>query len=180
MRIKPLETTEEIGGKAYVHCHAWKEAYAGLIDQSFLDGRTEELSRQRAQRAFENGVSTLVAIDGDRVAGFVDYGGYRWEDLKDTGEIYAIYVLKEYYGRGLGSALMKRALSELEEYRQIAVWVLSGNARAIRFYQRFGYAFDGQTQTVTLGTPVTELRMILRRGAEGTFPKRHARTGTDI
>lgn len=165
MRIKPLETTEEIGGKAYVHCHAWKEAYAGLVDQAFLDGRTEEMSRQRAQRAFENGVSTLVAIDGDRVVGFVDYGCYRWEDLKDTGEIYAIYVLKEYYGRGVGYALMDRALNALKEYRQIAVWVLSGNERAIRFYNRFGFDFDGQKQTVTLGTPVTDVRMILQRGS---------------
>ena len=165
MLVKPLETEAELRGKAYVHCRAWKEAYAGLVDQAFLDGRTEEMSRQSAQRAFENGVSTFVAKDGDRVVGFVDCGRYRGEDLRDTGEIYALYVLREYYGRGLGWALMDHALDALRDYRQIALWVLSGNERAIRFYRRIGFDLDGEKQILTLGTPVTDLRMRLQRSS---------------
>ena len=163
MIIKPLETEDEINGKAHVHCQAWKEAYAGLISQAFLDSRTAEQSEQRARKAFENGVLTLVAKDGDRVIGFADYGPYRGEDLEDTGEIYAIYVLKEYYGKGVGYALMKKALEALGEIRQAAVWVLKGNERAIRFYERCGYRLDGQEQLLTLGAPVTEARMVLER-----------------
>ena len=163
MIIKPLETEDEIFGKAYVHCQAWKEAYAGLIDQDFLDSRTVEMSEQRARKAFETGVLTLVAKDGDRVVGFVDYGPYRGEYLKDTGEVYAIYVLKEFYGKGVGYALMTKALGALSEFRQAAVWVLKGNDRAVQFYERWGYHFDGQEQILTLGTPVTVARMILER-----------------
>lgn len=163
MVIKPLETKEEIGGKATVHYQAWKEAYARLVSQAFLDGRTVEMSRQRAQKAFESGVSTFVAKDGDRVVGFVDYGRYRRDDLEDAGEVYALYILKEYYGKGVGYSLMSHALGALKEYRQIAVWVLLGNDRAIRFYKRCGYRLDGAKQVITLGTPVTDARMILKR-----------------
>lgn len=163
MFIKPLETKEEIRGKAYVNCTAWKEAYVGLVDQAFLDGRTIELVEQRAQRAFENGVAAFVAKDRDRVIGFVDYGPYRGDDLADTGEIYAIYILKEYYGTGVGRALMEKSLEALRAYSQVAVWVLAGNERAIRFYKGFGFRFDGQQQILTLGTPVTNARMILKR-----------------
>ena len=162
MVIKRLETDDEIRGKAYVHCQAWKEAYTGLIDQSFLDNRTLEMSQERAFRAFQDNVPTLIAKDGNNVIGFVDYGKYRWDDLQDSGEVYAIYLLKEYYGKGIGHDLMEHALQNLKEYKRIAVWVLEGNERAIRFYKKFGYDFDGKKLITTLGTEVTELRMILK------------------
>ena len=159
--IKLLETEDEAKGKAYVHWQAWKEAYTGLIDQAFLDGRTVEMSEKIALRAFENGYPTILAKDGDRVIGFADYGAYRGEDLADAGEVYAIYILKAYYGQGVGYTLMRTALEALKQYRQVAIWVLEGNARAIRFYTQCGFRFDGKKQALALGTPVTEVRMIL-------------------
>ena len=119
------------------------------------------MSQQRAFRAFQNNISTLIAKDGDNVIGFADYGKYRWDDLTDTGEVYAIYLLKEYYGKGIGYSLMCQAVEALKEYRNIAVWVLGGNERAIRFYTKFGFELDGKKMTTTLGTDMTELRMIL-------------------
>lgn len=160
MIIKRLETEDEINGKAYVHWKAWREAYAGLIDQNFLDGRTLETAEERALKAFRNGYQTLIAKDANRVIGFADYGPYRGDDLMDAGEVYAIYILKEYYGKGIGYALMNRALEELKADSQTAVWVLEGNERAIRFYKRCGFQFDGKKQDITLGRPVTEARMI--------------------
>ena len=162
MIIKRLETKDEIKGKAAVHYQAWKEAYVGLVNQDFLDRRTMEMSLQSAQWAFDNGIATSIAKDGERVVGFVDFGHYRLDGLHDAGEVYAIYVLKEYYGKGIGYALMKKALDALSEYPQTAVWVLTGNERAIRFYKRCGFEFDGQKKEIELGTPATEARMILR------------------
>ena len=159
--IKPLETEDEIRSKAYVHWQAWKETYTGLIDQKFLDSRTVEMSEKIAFRAYENGYPTILAKDGNRVIGFADYGPCRNEDLSDAGEVYAIYILKAYYGQGVGHALMRKALEALKQYRQVAVWVLEGNARAIRFYTRCGFRFDGKKQELALGTPVTEARMVL-------------------
>ena len=162
MIIKRLETKDEIKGKAAVHYQAWKEAYVGLVNQDFLDRRTMEMSLQSAQWAFDNGIATSIAKDGERVVGFVDFGHYRLDGLHDAGEVYAIYVLKEYYGKDIGYALMKRAFDALSEYPQTAVWVLTGNERAIRFYKRCGFEFDGQKKEIELGTPATEARMILR------------------
>ena len=96
------------------------------------------------------------------MVGFADFGRYWLDDLHDAGEVYAIYVLKEYYGKGIGYALMKKALDALSEYPQTAVWVLTGNERAIRFYKRCGFEFDGQKKEIELGAPATEARMILR------------------
>ncbi len=162
MIIKRLETKDEIKGKAAVHYQAWKEAYVGLVNQDFLDRRTKEMSLQSAQRAFDNGITTLIAKDRECVVGFADFGRYWLDDLRDAGEIYAIYVLKEYYGKGIGFALMKKALDALSKYPQTAVWALTGNERAIRFYRRCGFEFDGEIKEIELGTTATEERMILR------------------
>ena len=59
--------------------------------------------------------------------------------------------------------LMNAAFEKLAAYKHIAVWVLKGNERAIKFYERYGFRFDGTEQEIKLGTPNTELRMMYER-----------------
>ena len=158
--IKQMETDEEIRGKAYVHWKAWQEAYAGLVDRSYLDKLTLEKCTELAFRWSDN---ILVAKESGKVVGFVGYGACRDDALPETGEVFAIYVLKEYYGKKVGHALMRAALEKLSEYKRIAVWVLEGNHRAIRFYEKYGFRFDGTKKQIKLGTVNTEIRMILTK-----------------
>ena len=158
--VKPLETEEEARGQAYVHYHAWQQTYTGLIDQAYLDGMSLEMSEKYALRALQNGYTAFVARDGARVIGFASYGPYRGSDLADAGEVVAIYVLKEYYDRGIGRALMEAALGALKGYRRVCVWVLKDNGRAIRFYTRCGFSPDGAKKQLKLITEVAEIRMV--------------------
>ena len=155
--ISPMKTEEEINGKAYVHYQSWQETYAGLVDEAYLNKLTLETCREIAHRWPDN---ILVAKAGENVIGFVAYGAYRDQTLPQCGEIYAIYVLREYHGKQVGYALMNAAFERLSDHAQIAVWVLKGNERAIRFYERYGFHFDGTEQQICLGTPNTECRMI--------------------
>ena len=59
---------------------------------------------------------------------------------------------------------MRAALARLSGYARAAVWVLKGNERAIRFYERYGFRFDGTQAQLMLGTPAVELRMIYHQG----------------
>ena len=157
--IKKMETDAEITGKAYVTWKSWHEAYTGLIDQSYLDALTLEKCEQTARRWPD---TTFIAKHGERVIGFSAYGNYRGDDLESAGEIVAVYVLKEYYGTGAGRLLMDRALSMLDQTK-VALWVLKGNGRAIRFYEKCGFHFDGAEKTQDIGSSVTEKRMVLVR-----------------
>ena len=112
-------------------------------------------------RAYHAGISTLLAKDGHEVIGFADYGPYRENDKRNAGEVYAIYLLSDYYDRGVGATLMRAALQAMPSYDEVIVWVLVGNERAIRFYEHFGFRFDGKSQVLDLGGKVTELRMVL-------------------
>ena len=158
--IKLAETDEELCGRGYVHCTAWQEAYRGIVCDQYLDTMSVEATTARARQFPEN---TLVAKDKDKVVGFAVYGSSRDEDLKDAGEVEAIYVLSEYYDRKIGYRLMNEAVSRLSEYNTIFLWVFEKNERAINFYHKYGFEFDGCKKEWTLGTPVTIVRMIKKR-----------------
>ena len=158
--IKSAETDEELCGRGYVHCTSWQESYRGIVCDRYLDTMTVEATTARARKFPEN---TLIAKDKEKVVGFAVYGPSRDEDLPDAGEVVAIYVLSEYYDRKIGYRLMNEAFSMLKEYNTIFVWVLEKNERAIRFYHRYGFQFDGGKKQWNLGTPVSIVRMIKKR-----------------
>lgn len=159
--VKPVETADEIDGMGYVHYNSWHETYTGLIDAGYLETKmTLEKCVSSARKWPDN---HLVAKDGEKVVGFAGYGKYRGDDLSNCGEVFSIYVLADYYDKKIGYALMNAAFEKLSAYSKIAVWVLKGNERAIRFYKRYGFKFDGTEQEIMLGTPNTELRMIYER-----------------
>lgn len=54
---------------------------------------------------------------------------------------------------------MQAVLRELD-YPRVAVWVLKDNKRAIKFYEKCGFRFDGREGELILGTPIVEVRMI--------------------
>lgn len=154
--IKAMETEAEIRGKAYVHWKAWQEAYPGLVSPAYL----EKLSLEKCEEiAFRRPENTLVAKDGERVLGFVCYGG---GDDPDTGEIFALYVLAAYYGTGLGRRLMDAGLERLRDFPEVRLWVLQGNARAIRFYEKCGFRPDGAEKELP-ALSAREIRMRLQR-----------------
>ena len=158
IEIKKMETEEEIRGKAFVHWRCWHEVYAGIVDQDYLDGMTLEVCEERAFRWLDG---LLVAKENGRVIGFVGYGD-RGEEAPGVGEVFALYVLPEYFGKGVGRSLMEAALEQLKEYPEIRLWVLKENKRAIRFYEKCGFCPDGE-EIYSPRHGAAEIRMVLKQ-----------------
>ncbi len=150
-------------GKGYVHYHSWNETYTGIIDQDYLDSRSLEKCVSLAKKYPQN---TYVALVEGKIVGFSCYIKYRDDDLENTGEINAIYLLKDYHGQGIGKMLMEACYKELDEYPKIALWVLKSNHHAIEFYEKMGFEKDGKEKTVRINDKISliEVRMILRKG----------------
>ena len=129
-----------------VRLTTWRAAYGGLVPAAFLDSLTPR------ERPAIPGVTTLLASDPDPV-GMAAFGPCRDDDL-DGRELYALYVLPERWGTGLGHRLLEQAgdVSSL--------WVLEGNARARQFYEAHAFRPDGTSKVLDLGAPVTEIRMV--------------------
>lgn len=155
--IKPMQTEEEIKGKAYVHWKAWHEAYSGLVSAEYLERHTLSWCEETAFQWPDN---IFVAKEGDRVVGFAGYGKSR--DNPDAGEVYAIYVLAEYYGTGTSLKLMHAAMEQLGSCSEIYIWVLKENARAIRFYEKQGFVKDGAEKYMT-SLKADAIRMVYKR-----------------
>ena len=154
--IKTMETPEEIEGKSLVHWQTWREAYDNLLPAEYQETMTLDRCRFFSQKYPEN---TLIAMDGKKVVGFISYGNFRDEAIQ-AGEIIALYVLKDYYGKGVSEQLMHAAFVALDQFSEIYLWVLKDNKRAIAFYQKMGFTFDGQEKILELGKPVKDLRMM--------------------
>ena len=157
IELKKMETDDEIKGKAYVHWKSWHEAYPGLVDQGYLDAMTLEKCEKMAYSWPDN---LIVAKDNGRVIGFVGYGD-RGDEAPNTGEIFALYVLAEYYGKGVAQQLMKAGLQQLTNYPQVCLWVLKKNKRAIRFYEKCGFVPTGE-ELISSNIGAAEIRMVLK------------------
>ena len=99
-------------------------------------------------------------MDGKKVVGFISYGNFRDEAIQAGEIIRLIIVLKDYYGKGVSKQLMHAAFAALDHFSEIYLWVLKDNKRAIAFYQKMGFTFDGLEKILELGKPVKELRMM--------------------
>jgi len=92
-------------------------------------------------RAANSGVdhrADLVAVDEGGVLGFV-----AWD--ASTGEIERLYTHPRAWGRGVGRALLDRALDALQAVGCRRAWLNTEerNERARRFYERHGWREEG-------------------------------------
>jgi len=132
---------EDAEPMAQLHVDVWDDAYSGLVPQGILDDRRERVA-ERAERwrdIFAQEKPTWLAEDGDGLVGFSGTGPARDNDIDLELELYALYVRAAYYGTGVGYALFEQAVGD----RSCYLWVLAGNDRAIRFYERQGFRLDG-------------------------------------
>ncbi|MGX2997935.1 GNAT family N-acetyltransferase [Streptomyces sp. JNUCC 64] len=95
---------------------------------------------------------TVVAVDADRVVGFVTVTHHEWNRRLHVEQI---TVDPEYRGRGLGGTLMGRAESYGRGIGARTLWleVTNVNAPAVRAYRRLGFAVCGLDTSLYVGTP---------------------------
>lgn len=145
---------------AHLHLDVWDDAYTGLMPQGILDDRREKVA-ERVERWREilttGGEPTYVAVGPDGLVGFASAGVGRDNDLGLPGvdlELKALYVRATHWGTGVGYALLETAIGDRAAY----LWVLAGNERAIRFYERQGFRLDGTEDEHDEGLHVRMLR----------------------
>ena len=144
-------TPQDARSIAEVHVRSWQAAYQGLIPQEYLDAldpaRQLEARAKRIRDMDWTKGGCLIAEHGNRVIGFVHYGPTRDNDdgREPIGEVAAIYLASESWGKGFGRELMNAALAHLAGagYAQVTLWVLDTNSRAQSFYEKAGFTADG-------------------------------------
>jgi ribosomal protein S18 acetylase RimI-like enzyme len=155
---------------AGVHVRTWQGAYRHVFPAEGLDALTVDERTAGWHRVFASGRQRVfVTVRHGTVVGFVSIGPSRDDDAE--GELYAIYVLPEEWGRGSGRLLMDAALAALREdrYGDAILWVLEDNPRTRRFYERSGWTVDGARKRERfLGVEAEEIRYRIELGGGTT------------
>jgi ribosomal protein S18 acetylase RimI-like enzyme len=146
-----------------VHWSSRAAAYAHILAPETLasGGSAEALGEWWAERwkwEQETHRLTVAESDGGDVIGFTYVGP---SETEGAVELYAIHVVPELVGTGVGRELMANALEQLREIggERAVLWVLEENERARRFYDRAGWKPDGETRIEPInGEPVPQLR----------------------
>jgi GNAT superfamily N-acetyltransferase len=173
IRLAAPKDAEEL---TRVHVRSWQSSYRGLLAQEFLDtiNANERLAGWRKTLAQPElfGVYVAAAPDTGEIAGFCGVGKSRGSPAGYPGEIYAIYLLEEVKGLGVGRALFLEGQQWLRERGlwPAALWVLRDNTRARRFYERMGGQLAGE-QSITIGG-VSYPEVAYSWGAPIPFPTR--------
>lgn len=161
MMIKIAEL-KDIKGIAKVHVDSWKTTYAGIAPDSYLDDLKYEDRENLWKRVIEAGYekSCLYIAENEEgdIIGFANGGPERTNYFESAGELYAIYILKEYQGCGIGSNLIKKVANDLlgKGYQSMLVWVLLDNPSR-KFYEALNPE-KIDTEEITIGgKPLLEI-----------------------
>lgn len=156
--------TEDALAIAAVHVASWRAAYRGLIADAYLDGLSIDGRERMWRDCIEEGrTSLLVARCAGRVCGFAAFGASRDADAAaGTAELIAIYLDPAQWSRGVGRRLWRAVRQSVatQGFSVVTLWVLTGNTRAIRFYEAAGFVAEAAScKAFTLGSQrLEELR----------------------
>ena len=127
-------------GIAKVHVDCWKTTYKNIISDQYLNKLTYASREQLWENNIPNGGVYVAENKEGEIVGFSSGGIERTGNYNGfEGELYAIYILKDYQGNGIGKALVKPIIKEITELglNSMLVLVLEDNISRL-FYESLG------------------------------------------
>ncbi|WP_033541521.1 GNAT family N-acetyltransferase [Planococcus sp. CAU13] len=127
-------------GIARVHVDSWRATYRNIVADSYLDGLTYEARERLWNENLKNDNNYVAEDENGVITGFATGGKERTGEYADLeGELYAIYILPEFLGRGIGQRLVERVAEDLmkQGMNSMLVWVLKDNSSR-QFYEEMG------------------------------------------
>lgn len=116
-------------------------------ERAFLgstEGFTVEQTRGYLTQLTQSGGVALVAVEGARVAGWLDIARGPFEGLTHYGRL-GMGLAPEWRGRGLGRRLLLQALDKAyaSDFERIELEVFASNTRAVALYRSVGFVEEG-------------------------------------
>ena len=156
-------TVEDSAAIAKVQIDTWHSSYAGIVPAEHL----ASLSYENCESWWTDvltinrlDVCVLVAETTEaEVVGFASGGPEREKNGVYSGELYSIYILREYQRRKLGRRLVAAVSRFLlsSGLCSMLLWVLKDNCPSRRFYEALGGEEVGQQAILIGGASISEI-----------------------
>ncbi|MFK7601278.1 GNAT family N-acetyltransferase [Deinococcus sp. SM5_A1] len=149
--IRPA-TPADAPAIARIHTTSWRETYAGLMPDDFLDRMTSEDMRQRREtnwgRTISQGLETVLVAEQDgEVVAFASAGAAR-DHPGYEAELMTLYALKSVQGHELGRALFRELVQKIKAdgVPNLALWVLDANPTRQWYLRQGGHEAGEKTE----------------------------------
>jgi ribosomal protein S18 acetylase RimI-like enzyme len=149
-------STEDAPEIAKVNIQSWRSTYRGLIADETLDDMKSEKYLEKWNNTFRtmeaNGNFCFVAENEVKeVVGYSLCGKNSHTKFNFEGELFAIYLLREYQKQGIGKKLFIRSIEEFKKLgvTSFTLFVLSSNGASRKFYESFHPDFTAN-ETITI------------------------------
>lgn len=149
-------------GIADLHVATWQETCGHLLPEGFFDDRHLRMRQDMWEHILgeaRDELSVRLAEQDGAPIGFALSGpsmGAADGVPPRERQLFCLYAVQHSHGTGVGQGLFNGVLGD----DTAMLWVEQRNPRAIAFYRRNGFAFDGTEQTDP-GTPsIVEARMV--------------------
>ncbi|MDY0405569.1 GNAT family N-acetyltransferase [Virgibacillus sp. 179-BFC.A HS] len=140
MIIRPAEENDA-AGIAKVHVDSWRTTYKGIVPDTYLfETLTYESRLKNWQGNLSQGHVFVAEDEQQGIVGFANGGKERSGKYpKHEGELYAIYILKDFQKKDIGRKLTERVVHHLVDngIQSMLVWVLQENPSRY-FYEKIG------------------------------------------
>ena len=139
---------------------SWNVTYDGIIpleiQESFLQSA---YNHEMLLKRLENSYIWVSEIDGI-VVGFANFSPV---NKNGETELSAIYLMPEYQGKGIGTALLNQGINHLKGVKEIFINVERDNKIGSAFYQAKGFNVVHEFDEDFEGHLLKTVRMVLKR-----------------
>jgi lincosamide nucleotidyltransferase A/C/D/E len=156
-------TVADVPATCIVRMRSWRAAYAGLMPQPIIDafdiGTMWSAWRASVHRPPSRSMRLFVTGPPGEVHSYALVRPGEGSDV--AGEVAALYSDPTAWGSTAGWATFNTAVDYLRTMgrTELSLWMLKGNERARRFYERAGWQPSGEEQTeTTAGGSYVEVR----------------------
>lgn len=146
MRVRPLRPEDAADLYAIISDPRVARTLLQLPSMEFLE--TKAWIEKKV-----SGRHRLVAEVGSRAVGLIGLTHHQRARLSHSGRL-GMYVHGDYWGRGIGSALMEAALDIADNWldlKRVELSVFTHNEAAIHLYEKFGFEMEGRRRCFAFG-----------------------------
>lgn len=129
---------------AYIHTISGESDFLTFGEGEFNMSVEQEEAFLNQFLKQDNALFIIAELDG-KIVGNLSFAGGAMSRIAHTGEL-GVSVLKQYWGRGIGTALMDYLISWCKEtgiIRKVNLKVRSDNHMAIYIYKKLGFQEEG-------------------------------------